>query len=105
MSVHSKEAVIKVLGIDLAKRSFHLFGVDGDGRQVLSKKLTRARVSEFVANLPPCAVAMEACGSARYWARQFRRYGHKVRNLSTTLRHRRSLFTEQSLRSRVEEVD
>jgi len=28
-----------------------------------------------------------------------------ARNLSTTLRHRRSLFTEQSLRSRVEGVD
>ncbi len=79
MSEHSKEAVIKVLGIDLAKRSFHLHGVDGDGRQVLSKKLTRARLSEFVANLPPCTVAMEACGSAHYWARKFRRYGHEVR--------------------------
>ena len=79
MSVHSKEAVIKVLGIDLAKRSFHLFGVDGDGRQVLSKKLTRARLSEFVANLPPCTVALEACGSAHHWARQFRSYGHEVR--------------------------
>ncbi|MCP3876845.1 MAG: IS110 family transposase [Sulfitobacter sp.] len=79
MSEHSKEAVIKVMGIDLAKRSFHLHGVDGDGRQVLSKKLTRARLSEFVANLPPCTVAMEACGSAHYWARKFRRYGHEVR--------------------------
>ena len=79
MREHSKEAVIKVLGIDLAKRSFHLFGVDGDGRQVLSKKLTRARLSEFVANLPPCTVAMEACGSAHHWARLFRSYGHEVR--------------------------
>ena len=79
MNEHSKEAVIKVLGIDLAKRSFHLHGVDGDGRQVLSKKLTRARLSEFVANLPPCTVAMEACGSAHYWARKFRRYEHEVR--------------------------
>ena len=79
MSEHSKEAVIKVLGIDLAKRSFHLYGVDGDGRQVLSKKLTRARLGEFVANQPPCTVAMEACGSAHYWARKFRRYGHEVR--------------------------
>ncbi len=34
MSEHSKEAVIEVLGIDLAKRSFYLFGVDGDGRQL-----------------------------------------------------------------------
>jgi transposase len=79
MSEHSKEAVIKVLGIDLAKRSFHLFGVDSDERQALSKKLTRARLGEFVADLPPCTVAMEACGSAHYWARKFRTYGHEVR--------------------------
>ena len=52
MSEHSKDRVIKVLGIDLAKRSFHLHGVDGKGRQVLSKKLTRARLGAFVANLP-----------------------------------------------------
>ena len=54
MNEHSKEAVIKVLGIDLAKRSFHLHGVDGDGRQVLSKKLTRARLSEFVCSPYGC---------------------------------------------------
>ena len=60
-----KESVIKFVGIDLAKRSFHLFGVDAAGRQVLSKKLTRARPGAFVANLPPCMVAMEACAGAR----------------------------------------
>jgi transposase len=32
-----------------------------------------------VANLPACTVAMEACGSARSWARTFRAYGHEVR--------------------------
>ncbi len=78
MSLHTKEEVIRVLSIDLAKRSFHLFGVDNAGRQVLSKKLSRARLGEFVANLPPCTVAMEACGSAHEWARRFRRYGHEV---------------------------
>jgi transposase len=30
-------------------------------------------------NLPPCLVAMEACGSAHYWARLFRSYGHEVK--------------------------
>ena len=76
MSEHSKEGVITVLGIDLAKRSFHLFGMDEAGKQVLSKKLARARLGAFVANLSPCTVAMEACGSAHHWARQFRTYGH-----------------------------
>ena len=29
--------------------------------------------------MPPCLVAMEACGSAHYWARTFLGYGHEVR--------------------------
>jgi len=32
-----------------------------------------------MANLAACAVAMEACGSANYWARLFRSYGHEVK--------------------------
>ena len=75
----SKESVIKFVGIDLAKRSFHVYGADGHGKQVFSKKLTRARLSPFMANLPACTVAMEACGSAHHWARTFRTYGHEVR--------------------------
>jgi transposase len=79
MTERSKERQITVVGIDLAKHSFHLYGVDVHGRQIFSKKLSRSRLSAFLANLPPCMVAMEACGSAHYWARQFRTYGHEVR--------------------------
>ena len=75
----SKESVIKFVGIDLAKRSFHLYAVDGEGRAVLSRKLTRARLSAVVAQLPACTIAMEACGSAHHWARLFRTFGHEVR--------------------------
>lgn len=79
MSEHSIERVVTVVGIDLAKRSFHVYGADGHGAPVFSKKLTRARVGPFMANLPPCMVAMEAGGSAHHWARTFRAYGHEVR--------------------------
>ena len=75
----SKESVIKFVGIDLAKRSFHLYAVDGEGREVLSRKLTRGRLSAVVAQLPACTIAMEACGSAHHWARLFRTFGHEVR--------------------------
>lgn len=75
----SKESVIKFVGIDLAKRSFHLYAVDGEGRAVLSRKLTRGRLSAVVAQLPACTIAMEACGSAHHWARVFRAFGHEVR--------------------------
>ena len=76
---NSNERVVKVVGIDLAKRSFHIYGVDERGQRVISKTFTRTRLSEFMANLPACTVAMEACGSAHAWARQFRDHGHEVR--------------------------
>jgi len=78
MTERSKEPITYV-GIDLAKRSFHLYGADAAGRQVLSRKLTRKQLGALVAQLPACTIAMEACGSAHYWARRFRTHGHEVR--------------------------
>ncbi len=75
----SNERVVKVVGIDLAKRSFQVYGVDERGQRVISRTFSRTRLSEFMVNLPACTVAMEACGSAHYWARRFRTYGHEVR--------------------------
>ena len=71
MTEHSKEQCITVIGIDLAKRSFHLCGMDAQGRRVFSKQVSRAKLAQELANRPPCLVAMEACGSAHYWARTF----------------------------------
>ena len=34
---------------------------------------------EFFANLPPCLIGMEACGSAHYWARKLQALGHTVK--------------------------
>ncbi|HRF44902.1 MAG TPA: IS110 family transposase [Candidatus Competibacteraceae bacterium] len=80
MKEHSNnERVIQVVGIDLAKRSFHVYGVDERGQWVISKTFNRTRLSEFMVNLPACMVAIEACGSAHTWARQFRDRGHEVR--------------------------
>jgi len=79
MKEPSKESLIKFVDIDLAKRSFHLYAVDGEGREVLSRKLTRGRLSAVVAQLPACTIAMQACGSAHHWARLFRPFGHAVR--------------------------
>jgi transposase len=62
---------ITVLGIDLSKNVFHLFGVDERGREVLRNKLTRAKLLAFMANLPPCRVGMEACAGAHIWRGSF----------------------------------
>lgn len=73
---------ISVVGIDLAKRIFHLHAVDVQGKMLWAKKLQRERLKGFVANLPKCLIAIEACGSANYWAREFQKLGHEVRLIS-----------------------
>lgn len=78
MAKFSKEPVVTI-GIDLAKNSVHVYGVDAQGRQVLSKKVSRGKLGAFMVNQPLCLVAMEACGSAHSWARLFRDFGHEVR--------------------------
>jgi len=70
---------VRTVGIDLAKNVFQLHGVDRNGRTVLRKRLTREKLSAFMANLPRCLVGMEACGSAHYWAREFGKLGHEVK--------------------------
>lgn len=72
---------IKTLGIDLAKSVFHLYGVDAHGKALMKKRLSRKKLLEFMVNLPPCLVGMEACGGAHYWARTFREQGHEVKLL------------------------
>ncbi len=79
MSKSNAKNDIKVLAIDLAKSSFQLHGMDEKGEKVLGKKVSRKKLSEFMARLTPCLIAMEACGSAHYWARLFKSYGHEVR--------------------------
>ena len=70
---------VAILGIDLAKRLFHLHGVDEHGRAVVSKRVSRAKLAEAVVQLAPKAVAMEACCGAHYWGRRFRDLGLEVR--------------------------
>jgi transposase len=52
---------VTTLGIDLAKNVFCLHGCDANGKAVLRKQLSRRQLLSFVANLPRCLVAMEAC--------------------------------------------
>ena len=73
---------IKVLGIDLAKNSFQLHGVNESDKPALRKKLSRNKVTAFVAKLPPCLIGLEACGGAHYWARTFAKFGHEVRMIA-----------------------
>lgn len=70
---------ITTIGIDLAKNVFQLHGVDAQGKTVLKKQIKRDEMPVFFANLSPCLIGMEACGSAHYWARKLQGQGHTVR--------------------------
>ena len=69
------------IGMDIAKQIFELHGVDRRERPVLRRSVTRARLLEFLAQLKPCTIGMEACGGAHYWHRELSRLGHTVRLL------------------------
>src|ERR671919_1420524 len=70
---------LSTLGIDLAKKIFHLVGTDTTGKIVWRKRLTRHALVPFMAQLPPVTIGLEACGGAHYWARQLRQHGHHVK--------------------------
>ncbi len=67
------------LGIDIAKRVFHVVGMDERGQIVLRKRLSRHDLMPCIATLPPVLIGMEACGGAHDWARRFREHGHEVK--------------------------
>jgi transposase len=70
---------VSIIGIDLAKRVFHLHGASADGSVVFRRKLPRGRVPGFLAAQPRCVVAMEACATSHYWGREALALGHAVR--------------------------
>lgn len=70
---------VRVVGIDLGKTCFQLYGVDDQANERLDQKLSRILLGRFIAKLPPCLIGMEACATAHYWARQMRHYGHEVK--------------------------
>lgn len=69
---------LTTIGMDLAKSVFQVHGSDSKGKAVLKKQFKRAQVLPFFANLEPCKIGMEACGSAHYWARKLQELGHTV---------------------------
>ena len=73
---------LKLLAIDLGKRSFHVYGIDSEG-VIVSRKISRSKLIETVKELAPETIAMEACASAHYWGRRFLAAGHRVLLINT----------------------
>ena len=70
---------ITTYGLDLAKSVMQLHWVDMLTGEIHRKQLKRRALLEFFANRQPGVIAMEACGSAHYWARELLKLGHEVR--------------------------
>jgi transposase len=70
---------VSTIGLDLAKNVFQVHGADASGAVLVRKKLRRDQVLKFLAAQPACTVAMEACASGHYWAREIAKLGHEVR--------------------------
>lgn len=74
-------ANLPVIGLDLAKTVFQLHIVDVETGEIQRRQVKRAKLSEFFAKCAPSLVAMEACGSAHYWARTISSLGHQAKLL------------------------
>lgn len=70
---------ITTVAIDLAKSVFQIHGADKRGKPLVRKQLKRDQMASYFANLSPCVIGMEACGSAHHWARKLQSMGHTVR--------------------------
>ena len=70
---------VSMIGIDLAKNSFQAHGARADGSVAFRRKLSRAKILDFIASQPRCTVVMEACASAHYWGQEIGGLGHAVR--------------------------
>jgi transposase len=65
--------------VDLAKRVFQVHSVDMETGEMERRQFRREALVTYFAKQAPAVIAMEACGSAHYWARRFTRLGHEVR--------------------------
>ena len=68
----------KLISIDLAKNVFQVCGINRNHKVTFNKQLKRKDLNQFMATQEATTVAMEACYSSHYWARQFQSFGHKV---------------------------
>ena len=70
---------VTTYGLDLAKSVMQLHWVDMETGEIHRKQLKRRALLEFFVNRQPGLIAMEACGTSHYWARELRKLGHEVR--------------------------
>jgi error-prone DNA polymerase len=72
-----------MIGLDTAKSTFQLHGVDALGKVQLKRKLRRDELIPFFEQQPRCTVVMEACGAAHHWARVLSGLGFEVKLIAS----------------------
>jgi transposase len=62
---HIEGREVSTIGLDIAKTVFQVHGVDGASAVVIRKRISRVKMLEFFAGLPPCLVGIESAQSIR----------------------------------------
>src|SRR4249920_1643121 len=75
----TRETTVVAAGIDTAKSTFSVCGLDAAHRVVLERTMNRVKLMELFANMPACTVGLEACSGSHQLARELIGLGHKVR--------------------------
>lgn len=70
---------IKLVAIDLAKRSYQVIALDEHGQVLYNRKLSPSKFALAMQQLETTIVAMEACSAAHHWGRRLLALGHTVR--------------------------
>jgi transposase len=65
-------------GLDVAKRVFQIYWVDAVTGEIVNRRFGRDDLIQCLSRRPPSRVALEACGSAHWWARKIKALGHDV---------------------------
>ncbi|MGF6537032.1 IS110 family transposase [Paraburkholderia youngii] len=65
-------------GLDVAKQIFQMYWVDAQTGEVSNRRFRRDELITFLAQRRAGLVALEACGSAHWWARKIQALGHEV---------------------------
>lgn len=65
-------------GLDIAKRVFQMYWVESDTGEIVNRRFSRQQLIEFLGQRIAGRVALEACGSAHWWARKIASLGHEV---------------------------
>ena len=65
-------------GLDVSKRVFQMYWVEAQTGEIVNRRFGREELIGFLAQRPAGRVALEACGSAHWWARKIKALGHEV---------------------------